>query len=111
MCMRIRKDNDILEYGEIELISAASDALAHPLRVELFRFIYVENMKQNKVCNKDLVEVFDYSQSTISQHMNKLTASGLVDVVRKANKSYYFVNLGILGKYLNAVKKLNTPLM
>ncbi len=109
--MRIRKDNDILEYGEIELISAASDALAHPLRVELFRFIYVQNMQQKQICNKDLVDTFDYSQSTISQHMSKLTASGLVEVVKKANKSYYFVNLGVLGKYLNAVKKLNTPLI
>ena len=32
------------------------------------------------VCNKDLVEHFDYAQATISQHIKKLAESGLIEV-------------------------------
>ncbi len=107
--MRIRRENDIFDAGEIALISEASDALAHPLRVELFRFIYTENIARRQVCNKDLVREFGYSQSTISQHMRKLLISGLVEARKKESYSFYYVNLGVLGRYLNSVKKLNSP--
>ncbi len=51
--MRIRKE-DIINDEEIKLIATASDALAHPARVELFRFIYKANLDRQTVCNKDL---------------------------------------------------------
>ena len=106
--MRIRRENDIYNEEEIMLVTAASDALAHPLRVELFRYIYTENIARRQVCNKDLVSEFGYSQSTISQHMRKLLVSGLIESRKKESYSYYYVNLGMLQKYLNAVKKLNS---
>ena len=93
---------------DIRLVAKASDALAHPARVEIFRFIYMENMARRQVCNKDVVAAFDYAQATISQHLNKLVISGLVTVQKKETFSYYYVNIGILGKYLNAVRKLNS---
>ena len=34
--------------------------------------------------------------------------SGIVTAEKKGTYSYYFVNLGMLGKYLDAVKKLNS---
>ena len=105
--MRIRKFTGSLPAEEIQLISQASDALAHPLRVELFRFIYTENRARRSVCNKDLCAAFDYSQATISQHVKKLVSSGLLELQKKENFSYYFVNIGMLGRYLNAVRKLN----
>ena len=104
--MRIRKDAG-LEREDILLIAKASDALAHPGRVEIFRYIYSENLARRPVCNKDLVEEFDYAQATVSQHMRKLVISGLVDVQKKETYSYYYVNIGMLGRYLNAVRKLN----
>ncbi|MBR3296818.1 MAG: helix-turn-helix transcriptional regulator [Firmicutes bacterium] len=105
--MRIRKNNDIMDSEDIELIANCSDALAHPARVEIFRYIYSENLSRRTVCNKDLVAAFDYSQATISQHASKIAQSGLIDVQKKDNKTYYFVNIGVLGRYLNAVRKLN----
>ena len=78
--MRIRKDSDILEKEEIQ---------------------------RRTVCNKDLCAAFDYAQATISQHVKKLVSSGLLEVQKKENFNYYFVNIGMLGRYLNAVKKLN----
>lgn len=104
--MRIRKEKTLFQE-DTEIIARASDALAHPLRVELFKFIYQENMQRRKPCTKTLVEHFGYSQSTISQHMNVLTGSKLVEVQKEKSFSYYFVNIGMLGKYMDAVKKIN----
>ena len=108
--MRIRKFPSSLPPEEIQLITKASDALAHPLRVEMFRYIYTENLARRSVCNKDLVARFGYSQSTVSQHMRKLLVSGLIEAKNRETYAYYFVNLGILGKYLDCVRKLNVPL-
>lgn len=105
--MRIRKETDIMEQEEIALIAKCSDALGHPARVKIFRFIYTENMHRRTVCNKDVVEATGYAQATVSQHLSKLTYSGLVETQKKETYSYYYVNIGTLGKYLNAVKKLN----
>ena len=105
--MRIRKETDSLEKEEIELIAQCSDALAHPARIGIFRFIYKANMARETVCNKDIVEAFDYAQATVSQHLSRLVGSGLLETQKKSSRTYYFVNLGVLQKYLNAVKKLN----
>ena len=107
--MRIRKFPSSLPPEEIQLITKASDALAHPLRVEMFRYIYTENLARRSVCNKDLVARFGYSQSTVSQHMRKLLVSGLIEAKNRETYAYYFVNLGVLGKYLDCVRKRNVP--
>ena len=105
--MRIRKETDILNKEEIDLIASCSDALAHPARIEIFRFIYRANMAGRTVCNKDIVEAFDYAQATVSQHLSRLVGCGLLETQKKSNRSYYYVSLGILAKYLGTVKKLN----
>ena len=79
---------------------------SHPARVRIFRYIYNANRSRQAVCNKDIVAAFEYSQATISQHLKKLIFSGLVQVQKKDNFSYYYVNIGMLGKYLDAVRKL-----
>lgn len=103
--MRIRKEKDDMADEEILLMAQCSDALAHPARIKIFRYIMTCNKTMTKVCNKDLVEQFDYSQATISQHVKKLVTSGLVDSKKEDRFTYYFANIGILMKYLNAAKK------
>lgn len=103
--MRLRKESYELEEDEILLIASVSDALAHPARIKIYRFIMKANKDRRKVCNKDVVEVFNYSQATISQHIKKLAASGLIEVKKDDRFSYYYANLGILMKYLDATKK------
>lgn len=103
--MRLRKDTGQLMEEEVDLIARASDALAHPVRVYLFRHIMNANTKRQAVCTGDLVESFDYAQATISQHMKKLVTSGLVDVKKENKYSYYYVNIGTLSKYLDATRK------
>lgn len=105
--MRLRKDNDEMLEEEILLIATVSDALAHPARIKMFKFIMQANRAMVAVCNKDLVEHFDYAQATVSQHMKKLVDSGLVEIKKKEKFSYYYVNLGMLMQYLNATKKFS----
>lgn len=73
--MRLRKEIDEMQEKDILLIAKISDALAHPARIKIFRYIMQENKNLSKVCNKDLVSYFDYSQATISQHVKKLKDS------------------------------------
>ena len=106
--MRIRKKEvviDSLTTSEVDLVTGVSDALAHPARLELYRYIMTENRRMNKVCTKDLVSAFDYAQATISQHMKVLVKCGLVDVKNEEKFAYYYANLGVLMKYTDAVKK------
>lgn len=104
--MRIRKDLGFDE-PELEEIALISDALAHPVRLKLFRFVMQCNRTMQPICNKDLVDSFDYSQSTISQHMKRLTKSGLIEVKKKDSYSYYYANLGVLTRYLNLTKRFS----
>lgn len=103
--MRLRKESDEMQEEEILLTARVSDALAHPARVKIFRYIYLQNRNRQPVCNKDVVEAFDYSQATISQHIKKLVESELVQMKKVEKYSNYYVNIGVLGRYLNAVKK------
>ena len=103
--MRIRRDNDDLINEDILILAKISDALAHPVRIQIFQFIMKENMHGNSVCNKDVVANFDYAQATISQHIKTLVKSGLIDLKKRDKYSYYEVNIGIYGQYINVVKK------
>ena len=87
------------------MIARVSDALAHPVRLKLFRYMMQCNKSMQTVCNKDLVANFDYAQATISQHMKKLAESGLIQVNKKEKFSYYYANLGILMQSINPTKK------
>ena len=105
--MRLRKESDEMLEEEILLIAKVSDALAHPARVKIFRYIMQANRAMVLFCNKDLLENFDYAQATISQHVKKLADSGLIEVKKKDKFSYYYANLGMLMQYLNATKKFS----
>ena len=105
--MRIRKDNDSFEEKDIEMIAKVSDALAHPVRLKLFRYIMQCNKSMENVCNKDLVASFDYAQATISQHVKKLVEAGLIEIKKQDKFSYYYANLGVLMQYINATKKFS----
>ena len=107
--MRIRNDytkSDEIMDEEIEFLAVCSDALAHPARIRLLRYIMAQNKTRTPVCNKDLVAAFGYAQATVSQHMKTLVKSGLVESMKKDKATYYFVNAGLVYKYVDTVKKL-----
>ena len=109
--MRIRKKGPVdTAFSDEDIIAAAkiSDALAHPARIRILRYILNENISRRNVTNKDLVIVFDYAQATISQHLSKLLIGGLVDVRKKGTSSCYFARVGRLSSYTEILKKIES---
>ncbi len=106
--MRIRRDKNLMQDEEINIVAEVSDALAHPVRIKIYQFILECNKNLQTVCNKDVVAAFDYSQATISQHIKKLAQARLVEVKKEDKCSFYYANIGRLSQYLNATKKFST---
>ena len=57
--MRLRKETDGMLEEEVLLIARVSDALAHPARINMFRYIMQANRGMVAVCNKDIVNHFE----------------------------------------------------
>ena len=91
--MRLRKEQDTMPEEEIMLIANVSDALAHPARINMFRYIMQANRAMVTVCNKDLVEHFDYAQATVSQHIKKLVDSSLIEVKKVDRKELFLASI------------------
>jgi len=109
--MRIRRNtpaDTALNDEEILAVAKISDALAHPVRIRLFRYILTENLARRTVTNKDLVNAFDYAQATISQHVSKLIVGGLLEAQRKGTSSCYYARIGKLLAYTETIKKIDT---
>ncbi len=101
--MRIRTEISSKYINEEDhKIAKISNALAHPLRVALVRYLSTKNCGEgvdNVTCNKDLVDMFDYSQSTISQHVKILKDSGLFITENKDKFTYYYLNRELLKEF------------
>ncbi|MEX0289523.1 MAG: ArsR/SmtB family transcription factor [Flavobacteriaceae bacterium] len=98
--MRIRAtiSSDYINEEDLKMAEIAN-ALAHPVRVALVRYLSTKNCGRgvdNVSCNKDLVNMFDYSQSTISQHVKILKESGLFITESKDRFTYYYLNKELL---------------
>jgi len=109
--MRIRRQTPAdAALNDEEILAAAkiSDALAHPARIRMLRYILTENLARRTVTNKDLVSAFDYAQATISQHISKLLIGGLVEVKKKGTSSCYFARVGKLLAFTETLKKIDT---
>ena len=103
--MRLRKDTNQVNSKDVDFIAKVSDALAHPARIKMFRYIIKNNMQNKKICNRDIYLHFDLAQATVSQHIKNLVQSGLVEVNKSGKNSYYFANMGLLMKYVDKTKK------
>lgn len=90
-------------------IAELANALAHPLRVALVRYLSEKNQGKgvdNVTCNKDLVKAFDYSQSTISQHVKILKECGLFITESKDKFTFYHLNKDLLEKFSAVIQSL-----
>lgn len=102
--MRIRKDFEEMPDETIVKTARVSEAFAHPGRIKMFRYIMKCNSERKPVRNKDLVSEFDYSQATISQHLNKLVVANVVETKNEGTSTYYFVNIGAIGQHIELLK-------
>lgn len=101
--MRIRAEISSKYITDKDIKTAEiANALAHPLRVALVRYLSTKNSGKgvdNVTCNKDLVEMFDYSQSTVSQHVKILKDAGLFMTESKDKYTYYYLNTDLLKEF------------
>ncbi len=78
-------------------LAEVAKALGDPIRLQL---VDVLRRHAGKVCVCELVPLFDISQPTLSHHLGKLRAAGIVDSERRGLWAYYYVIPG-------AVKELS----
>jgi len=69
-------------------LAEVAKALGDPIRLQL---VDVLRGHAGKVCVCELVPLFDISQSTLSHHLKKLRAAGIVDSERQGLWAYYYV--------------------
>lgn len=108
--MRIRTEiNSSYIVESDHKMAELANALSHPLRVALVRYLNDKDGGtglDNATCNKDLVQMFDYSQSTMSQHTKILTQCGLFRVEKKDQFRYYFLNRELLREFYDFLNKM-----
>jgi ArsR family transcriptional regulator, arsenate/arsenite/antimonite-responsive transcriptional repressor len=85
-------------YPDVERAQAArmadvAKALGDPIRLQL---VDVLRKHAGKVCVCELVPLFDISQPTLSHHLSKLRAAGIVDSERRGLWAYYYVKADAL---------------
>ena len=88
-------------------VALVANALAHPLRAALVRYLSTKNYGRgvdNVTCNKDLVKMFDYSQSTVSQHVKILKEAGLFITESKDKFTFYTLNTALLEEFRESLK-------
>jgi len=69
-------------------MAEVAKALGDPIRLQL---VDVLRRHAGEVCVCELVPLFDISQSTLSHHLSKLRAAGIVDSERRGLWAYYYV--------------------
>ncbi len=80
-------------YPDVERAHAlrmadVAKALGDPIRLQL---VDVLRRHAGEVCVCELVPLFDVSQPTLSHHLSKLRAAGIVDSQRRGLWAYYYV--------------------
>lgn len=102
--MRMRKH---IQEMENSLSGAAkiADALGHPIRLEIIRYLTEKKSVRNDVCNSELVANLPVSQATVSQHVKRLVNADLLIVNRENTSSYYSVNRQALTSFLDELKE------
>jgi ArsR family transcriptional regulator len=77
-----------VEREQAVRIAKVAKALGDPIRLAL---VDVLRKHAGKVCVCELVPLFDVSQPTLSHHLKKLRAAGIVDSERRGLWAYYYV--------------------
>ena len=87
---------------EIDTLAKIFKALGHPTRVKIVEHL----IKINSCVCGEIVSIFSFSQSTISQHLKLLKESGIVHGEIEGPKTCYCVDFDVLNKFKKYVSKL-----
>lgn len=74
---------DQTDYNQVAQIFKA---LGNPIRLQI-----VENLLEEEKCVNDIHDLLDVTQPNISQHLNILRFSGIVDFRQRGNLRCYFL--------------------
>ncbi len=93
-----------VEQNELstENLSKIFKALSHPTRIRILRHL----KKINECVCGEIVEIFPFSQSTISQHLKLLKNSGIVKGEINGPSTCYCINHDIFNKFKKIVSDL-----
>lgn len=92
--MKRRNINDEFELRDIAYSNIAK-ALGHPARIQIIKSL----MKSGSLTVKEIVVQLPLSQSTVSQHLQKLKSAGLVDMQPYKTSSLFTVNFKTLNMF------------
>jgi len=90
-----------VEREEAARMAIVAKALGDPIRLQL---VDVLRKHAGKVCVCELVPLFDISQPTLSHHLKKLRAAGIVDSERQGLWAYYYVKPAALDELSDWLK-------
>ena len=89
-------DRDYMKYNEI---AEALKVLAHPVRLCI-----VKSLFDNGECNVGhMYTCLEIPQSTVSQHLQKLRAAGIIEGKRKGLEIIYKIKDKRMGKLINLI--------
>ncbi|MBN1271390.1 MAG: winged helix-turn-helix transcriptional regulator [Candidatus Aminicenantes bacterium] len=75
-------------------------ALSHPIRLHM-----VELLLEDERCVNDIKDLFNVTQPNISQHLNILKYSGIVNYRQQGNlRCYFLTKRDLINKIIQAVK-------
>jgi len=93
-----------MENLDYKKVSQFLKAISHPTRL----MIASELLKSEK-CVNDIEEILELKQPNISQHLNLLKLSNIVDFRQEGNKKCYFLkNPELIKKLFNILIHLKT---
>jgi len=79
-------------------------ALGHPTRIKIIEHL----LKHNTCICGEIVNIFPFSQSTISQHLKLLKDSGIVSGEIEPPKTCYCIDKNILNEFKTYVAHLDS---
>ena len=85
-----------------EQLAKIFKALGHPTRIKIIEHL---NKINTCICG-EIVDIFPFSQSTISQHLKLLKESGIVCGEVEGPKTYFCVDKAVLNEIKDYIQKL-----
>jgi DNA-binding transcriptional ArsR family regulator len=85
-----------------EQIARIFKSLGHPTRLKIVKHLIAIN---TCVCG-EIVDIFPFSQSTISQHLKLLKESGIVCGEVEGPKTYFCVDKAVLNAFKHYIQNL-----
>ena len=89
------------EYKRIERASKMLKSISHPLRMSMVDLLITE--KEMNVSG--IQERLKLEQAVVSQHLAVLKKEGIVGVKKEGKNCYYFIQLPLLPRIIDLIKR------